>query len=33
MTHSAVGGTLTAYAPAQSCHLFATDEAARTLRP
>jgi multiple sugar transport system ATP-binding protein len=28
-----VGDTLTAFAPAQSCHLFATDEAARTLRP
>jgi multiple sugar transport system ATP-binding protein len=29
---TAVGDTLTAYAPAESCHLFATDEAAESLR-
>jgi hypothetical protein len=29
---TAVGDTLTAYAPADSCHLFATDEAAKSLR-
>ena len=29
---TAVGDTLTAYAPADACHLFATDEAARSLR-
>ncbi len=28
-----VGDTLTAYAPAEACHLFAGDEAGRTLRP
>ena len=29
---TSVGDTLTAYAPAEACHLFATDEAARSLR-
>ena len=29
---TAVGDTLTAYAPAEACHLFAADEAGRTLR-
>jgi multiple sugar transport system ATP-binding protein len=29
---TAVGDTLTAYAPADACHLFATDEAAKSLR-
>jgi multiple sugar transport system ATP-binding protein len=29
---TAVGDTLTAYAPAEACHLFETDEAARSLR-
>jgi multiple sugar transport system ATP-binding protein len=29
---TAVGDTLTAYAPAEACHLFATDEAAKALR-
>jgi multiple sugar transport system ATP-binding protein len=29
---TAVGDTLTAYAPAEACHLFATDEAAKSLR-
>ncbi len=29
---TAVGDTLTAYAPAEACHLFATDEAAQSLR-
>jgi ABC-type sugar transport system ATPase subunit len=28
-----VGDTLTAYAPAEACHLFAGDEAGRTMRP
>jgi multiple sugar transport system ATP-binding protein len=30
--HTAVGDTLTAYAPPEACHLFATDEAARSVR-
>jgi multiple sugar transport system ATP-binding protein len=30
--HTAVGDTLTAYAPAEACHLFAADEAAKSLR-
>jgi hypothetical protein len=29
---TAVGDTLTAYAPPEACHLFATDEAAKSLR-
>ncbi len=30
---TAVGDTLTAYAPAEACHLFAADEAGKSLRP